>query len=366
MLISQQKLSIKYGGAIVGKDERRLVDYLRRKSEIDKAVVTRRIAPSEDLMRKSINFLRDYLGAMDIPSDEDGLIRFVIDTFERKQQHYQSLLDNFYANYRYPEKELVVKARDLMNDVLSQRKDNVALLTRMVQRQDDLLDSSEDLEGVELFFKSQRVVFDDARTQMDRVSKERDYFATDAETQEVFKAISTILNMPKPYDKIGELPELVGKVKAAYISLLDMKKDEVAENIRQCMQDVHQLASDAHDAGNLLHQADDYFVGKRDAAKAATSLTELDAMITQLLNYKDNVCRRMEVMVASKHQDNNANSGSGASGAAPKTTKITSVRRYDLCSVKRLQSKEDIDKYVEGIREKLYQTLENCDGVQIN
>lgn len=365
-LISQQKLSIKYGGAIVGKDERRLVDYLRRKSEIDKAVVTRRIAPSEDLMRKSINFLRDYLGAMDIPSDEDGLIRFVIDTFERKQQHYQSLLDNFYANYRYPEKELVVKARDLMNDVLSQRKDNVALLTRMVQRQDDLLDSSEDLEGVELFFKSQRVVFDDARTQMDRVSKERDYFATDAETQEVFKAISTILNMPKPYDKIGELPELVGKVKAAYISLLDMKKDEVAENIRQCMQDVHQLASDAHDAGNLLHQADDYFVGKRDAAKAATSLTELDAMITQLLNYKDNVCRRMEVMVASKHQDNNANSGSGASGAAPKTTKITSVRRYDLCSVKRLQSKEDIDKYVEGIREKLYQTLENCDGVQIN
>ncbi len=365
-LISQQKLSIKYGGAIVGKDERRLVDYLRRKSEIDKAVVTRRIAPSEDLMRKSINFLRDYLGAMDIPSDEDGLIRFVLDTFERKQQHYQSLLDNFYANYRYPEKDVVTKARDLMTDVLSQRKDNVALLTRMVQRQDDLLDSSEDLEGVELFFKSQRVVFDEARTQMDRVSKERDYFATDAATQEVFKAISTILNMPKPYDKIGDLPELVGKVKAAYTSLLDMKKDEVAENIRQCMQDVHQLASEAHDAGNLLHQADDYFVGKREAAKAATSLTELDAMITQLLNYKDNVCRRMEIMVASKQQDNNANSGSSASGAAPKTTKITSVRRYDLCSVKRLQSKEDIDKYVEGIREKLYQTLENCDGVQIN
>ena len=251
-----------------------------------------------------------------------------------------------------------------MNDVLSQRKDNVALLTRMVQRQDDLLDSSEDLEGVELFFKSQRVVFDEARTQMDRVGKERDYFATDAATQEVFKAISTILNMPKPYDKIGDLPELVGKMKAAYTSLLDMKKDEVAENIRQCMQDVHQLASEAHDAGTLLHQADDYFVGKREAAKAATSLTELDAMITQLLNYKDNVCRRMEIMVASKHEEHNT--GSSPAGAKPQTPKITSVRRYDLCAVKRLQSKEDIDKYVEGIREKLYQTLENCDGVQIN
>ena len=42
------------------------------------------------------------------------------------------------------------------------------------------------------------------------------------------------------------------------------------------------------------------------------------------------------------------------------------LRRYDLCSVKRLQSKEDIDRYVDGIREKLLKTLESCDGVQIN
>ena len=154
-LIAQQKISIKYGGAIVGKDERRLVDYLRKRSEIDKAIVTRRIAPSEDLMRKSINFLRDYLGAMDIPSDEDGLIRFVLNTFEEKQKHYEALLET-YQQAKYPEREVVETARSLVADVLSQRKDNVALLSRMVQKQDDLLDSMEDMEDIELFFKSQR------------------------------------------------------------------------------------------------------------------------------------------------------------------------------------------------------------------
>ena len=364
-LISQQKISIKYGGALVGKDERRLVDYLRKKSEIDKAVVTRRIAPSEDLMRKSIAFLRDYLGAMDIPSDEDGLIRFVLDTFTQKQEHYQELLDKAYSEFRYPEKEVVTKARDLMNDVLSQRRDNVALLTRMVQRQEDLLDCSEDMEGVEFFFKSQRSVYDEARRQMDRVNKERDYFASDADALEVFHTIATILAQPKPYDRIGELPELIQKVKTAYSGLLDLKKDEVAENIRQCMQDVHQLATEARDAGVLLRQADDYFVGKREAAKNASSLTELDAMITQLLTYKDNICRRMEVMSAS-HQERTTPVGTGTAQPAPKMPKITTLRRYDLCSVKRLQSKEDIDRYVDGIREKLLKTLESCDGVQIN
>ena len=363
-LIAQQKISIKYGGAVVAKDDRRLVDYLRKKSEVDKAVVARRIAPSEDLMRKSISFLRDYLGAMDIPSDEDGLVRFVLNTFETKLAHYQGLLDQ-YAQNRYPEKEQVTAARDLAQDILSQRKDNVALLNRMVQKQDDLLDSSEDMEGVELFFKSQRTVFDEAIKQMNRVSRERDYFATDPDTQEVFRTISGILAMPKPYNRIGELPELIGKVKAAYQALLELKKEEVAETIRQCMQDVHQLAGEARDAGALLKQADDYFAGKRDAAKEALSLTELDAMITQLLNHKDTVCKRMEVMAAPAPEPQAKESGE-AKQPAPAPKKIATVRRYDLCSVKRLQSRDDIDAYVEGIRQKLYQTLESCDGVQVN
>lgn len=363
-LISQQKISIKYGGAIVGKNERRLVDYLRKKNEIDKAIVTRRIAPSEDLMRKSINFLRDYLGAMDIPSDEDGLIHFVLNTFEEKEKHYNGLLEA-YKQVRYPEREVVENARNLVSDVLSQRKDNVAFLSRMVQKQDDLLDSVEDMEGVELFFKSQRPVYDEARRQMEKIRKERDYFATDADAQEVFRQISTILAMPKPYDRIGELPELIRKAKAAYNNLLDIKRDEVLENVRQCMQDVHQLASESYNAMALQRQADDYFVGKREAAKEASSLTELDAMITQLLGYKDNICRRMEVMTADNHpQLLKENAPAGMSTLKPK--KITSIRRYDLCTVKRLQSKEDIDKYVEGIREKLLKTLENCDSIQIN
>ena len=363
-LIAQQKISIKYGGAVVTKDDRRLVDYLRKKSEVDKAVVARRIAPSEDLMRKSISFLRDYLGAMDIPSDEDGLVRFILNTFETKLAHYQWLLDQYDQN-RYPEKEQVTAARDLAQDILSQRKDNVALLNRMVQKQDDLLDSSEDMEGVELFFKSQRTVFDEAVKQMNRVSRERDYFATDPDTQEVFRTISAILAMSKPYNRIGELPELIGKVKAAYQALLELKKEEVAETIRQCMQDVHQLAGEARDAGTLLKQADDYFAAKREAAKEALSLTELDAMITQLLNHKDTVCKRMEVMAAPAPEPQSKESGKEEQ-PAPAPKKIATVRRYDLCSVKRLQSKDDIDAYVEGIRQKLYQTLESCDGVQVN
>ena len=368
-LVAQQKISIKYGGAVVGRNERRLVDYLRKKNEIDKAVVTRRIAPSEGLMRRSIHFLRDYLGAMDIPSDEDGLIRFVTATIESRREHYQKLIDDFYSRERYPEREAVTAARDLMQNILSQRKDNVALLTRMVQKQDDLLDSSEDLENIEMFFKSQRPVFDEARKQLERVNKERDYFAADAAALDVFKTISSILSMPKPYGRIGELPELLVTVREKYDTLLDDKRALVAETIRQGMEDVHQLnseageAGEAHSARTLLLQADDWFAKKREMLKEAASLTELDAMITQVLNYKDNICRKMEFLTVDSQP-----TISPSQNIVPisKPKKITTLRRYDLCSVKRLQTQADIDKYVEGIREKLLQALADCDGIQIS
>ena len=360
-LIIQQKIQIKYGGSIVGKDERRLVDFLRKKTEIDKAIVARRIAPSEDLMRKSIEFLREYLNIMDIPADEDGLIRFVVSTFETKLTHYQDLLEKEYSRERYPEKELVVAARDLMNDIVSQKKDNVALLTRMVQKQDALVDSAEDLENVETFFHSQRVIFDSARQMQTDLAHEKDYFATDTEAMDAIKEINAILSMPKPYRRIKDLSELMQKVKQSKETLLSFKKEEVLGMIVQCMGDIHTLAGAAYNAPEQIKKSDDYFTDKKKEASEATSLIVLDAMITQLLNYKDTVCKQLEIMLHPAEPKT-----PGGPGEPPKTVKIATVRRYDIFPVKRLQTKEDIESYLNGIRVKLFETLEDNDGIQIN
>ena len=42
------------------------------------------------------------------------------------------------------------------------------------------------------------------------------------------------------------------------------------------------------------------------------------------------------------------------------------MRRYDVFPVKRLNSREDVEQYLDGIRKKLYDTLEASDGIQIS
>jgi hypothetical protein len=213
-LIASQKIQIKYGGAVVGKDDRNLVKYLRLKSEIDKASVVRRVETPEQTLRKVVAFLRDYAGQMAIPEDEDGLTYFVTDTLTKKFERYQSLINGEYSRERYPQKETVTAARDLMNDVLSQKRDNAALLNRLLQKRDELLNSAEDMEEVETFFKSQKEVFDDAVKSERSVAVDLQLYADDGELMSVLDGIRAILAAPKPYSRIKELPELCSRLKA--------------------------------------------------------------------------------------------------------------------------------------------------------
>lgn len=357
-LIVAQKIELRYGGAVVGREDKNVVRYLRVKSEIDKVDIRRRIAPSEDELRKAISFLRKWLGKMDIAEDEDGLLTFVKETLHKKLEHYHTLLTE-YDRGRYPQKDVVQSACAVMKDILAQKNDNVALLRRLLAQQDDLLDRTEDMEDIETFFKSQRHIFDAARDLQNRVQNERDYFTIDPTTNNHIRDMAAILEMTKPYGKMKDLPTLMHHINTAYGVLLAQKKEEVHGIITLFMGDVHTLADVGSKAGDEVKKSDDQFRAYKQKVTEATTLMELDAMITRLQNYKDQVCKRIESLLYAPQP-------SRAGEEKPKPQKIAHVRRYDVFPVKRLTSKEDVDGYLDGIRKKLYDTLAANDSVQIN
>lgn len=356
-LIVSQKIEIRYGGAVVGKDDKNLVRYLRMKSEVDKASVSRRIAPSEEDMRKTVKFMRDWLGQMSIAEDEDGLLTLVKDTLNEKKNRYEALIAE-YNHDRYPQKEVVIQARDLMIDILSQKNNNVALLKRLLTKQDDLINVSEDMEEIEIFFKSQREIFDSARKLQDALQNEIDYFAADTETSRKIKEIGDILAMQKPYGRIKDLPVLMQEIKRANGALVEKKIEQVHEIIDQFINDIHSLAGSNSKTSDEVNKSDSHFASYKQKASAATSLTVLDAMITQLQNYKDQIFRQIESKI---HEDNIQDDDSGT-----KNYKIVYMKRNEVFPVKRLSSCDEVDSYINTVRDKLYKALEENDGIQIN
>lgn len=343
-LISIQKATIQYGGSVIQPSDKHIPDYLRRKTEIDKTLVSRRTAISDALMKKSREFLKEYFNTMDLPSDEDGLIAYVLDSFSAERDKLQVLLDNQYSIKAYPDRPVVENGIKLCNDLLAHKKDNTALLNKLISMQDDFLDLNEDMADVHAFFKNQRVIFDSANNMVDSLATETEYLQAEQEATRALAQIRAILKMQKPYKSISELPALIQKVQAIYGQLLDLKKEDVYAEIQAAMGEIHQTAQ--FDQKEIVAKADSALMAKKTAASNATNLTMLDAMKIQIFSIRQQYLKAL--MVEEK----------------PNVDTIT-ANRSSICYTIKLESEADVDKYVADIKEKLMGMLDGHDVLHI-
>ena len=362
-LVFEQKVSIHYGGKQLGKEDKNLIDCLRRKSETEKTIVRLRTEPTEQQVRDSIAFLREWLVVMDIPGDKDGLVGFVKDELGKKRDHYTNLLDN-YSRGSYPQKATAEAARELMVDVLSQEEDEVALLERLLAKKDDISASTKAMKALETFFDgSQRKIFDEAAKLLADIEDERAYFAHDPETTGKLNALTEILQAAEPYSRIKDLTDLMQGVRAAHKALLEKKRVEVQGAIKQCETDI--LALDL--PAGLVKEAEAEYAGRAKDTAKAQNLMKLDAMVAQAQTYKDRLCSRAEAAEAAEAQVQKMRETPGTpdGGKKPKQNKIAQLRRADVFPAKTLATRQDVDGYLDGVRQKLYETLDASGGVQI-
>lgn len=346
-LIASQKLVLKYGGAVVPSGDKKITEYLRKKTEIDKAIIAFKVAPPTALIKKCREFLSDYhnctLGA--IPDDEDGLVRYITDKFDAERTELRERLEKEYALSAYPGKNVVENGAALCDKLLAQKNDSIALLKKAVEMQDDFLDFSENISDVDTFFRVQKSIFDSARAQAELADTEKEYFQAEDNALSAIAKIREILAMPKPYKHISELPELVQQVQDTYAKLLMQKREEVLGEIRAAMGEIHQTA-DTLKQGNIVQRADAALTEKRTAAEHAEKLTSLDAMKIQIGNIRQQYLQKLVVV------------------AEPDVDTVT-MSRSTICHTMQLKSEADVDKYVAEIRKTLLQKLDGHDVLHI-
>ena len=347
-LISVQKVSLQYGGSTIQPSDTHIPDYLRRKNEIDKTIVVQRTEADPVLIKKARELLKEFFNTMDLPSDEDTLISYVISSFTAERDKLQSLLANQYASKTYPDKSVVENGVKLCNELLSQKKDNTALLKKLIAMEDAFLDHNDDMADVLAFFKNQRTIFDSASALLGKLSSEQDYLQAEREATGAMSQIKAILNMPKPYKKISELPNLIHTVETAYGQLLELKKQDVYAEIEAAMGEIHQTAD--LDQKNTVIKADSVLDAKKKAAAEATTLTQLDAMKIQIASIRQ---QYLKALVIPPVQPD-----------GPKID-IVSANRSSVCYTAKLKSEADIDQYVAEIKEKLMDMLEGHDVLHI-
>lgn len=366
LLINQQKVTIKYGGATIQPDDPKLPDMLRKKNEIGKTSISIRQAVTAVKMKAVKELLREFFDVMDVPDDEDGLVAYIVKKFEELKTHYETLNQRYTSGRRYPDQGKVQQAMQLVADVLSQKKDNIALIDRMLKLEDKLFDTKEDLQAVEGFFKNQVQVFDAAAQMEENLRNELDYLSYEPDANNALNKIRLIVAVQGgfSYQKIPELNGLMATVREGHGRLLKAKRAEVEDMITQCMGAVHQAANGDFKANDLVARADEFYIQQKQKVQDYQSLALLDGLIPPMLQYKDNTLERIETLLAPPAPPKPPVHTAG--GATPPVKKV--IRPYNrsiIFPAKKLETMEDVDDYVEKIREQLKQLLKNCDGIQL-
>lgn len=369
MLIYDQKVTIKYGGETIQPTNPKLPDMLRKKSEIGKTQIAKRQVIAAAKMREAKELLREYFDMMDVPDDEDGLIRFIVDKFEEQKVHVEELNER-YKGKKYPDHKPVQEALRLVDDILSQRKDNMALINGVIDRSVDLRDNKDDMQDVEDFFKNQVQIFDAAVEMEAELKYDLSYLKEDDEANgalnEIRKIVVVDAEKSSVYNRIPELNGLMDTVRKGHDRLLEKKREEVLEIIRQCLEDIHTLASDAPETRAVSGRADHAFDEKKKQVKELKSLQLLDGLKPQIWNLKDDIVGEMEATKRSVEpaKEEATEAADEPRGYNKPAVKMQTMYRQSF-PAKTLQSREDIEAYVERIRAQLTIMLANCDGIEI-
>lgn len=370
-LIYDQKVTVKYAGTTMQPGNPKLPDMLRKKSEIGKTSISRRQVVSITKMKEVKEFLREYYDIMDVPDDEDGLISFIVKKFTVQKQHYEDLNLRYFGHI-YPDHAVVSAAIQLMDDVLSQQKDNIALIDCIIKKEDALDENLRKMQHVEAFFKNQVTIFDEAVQMEAELHHDLDYLSHEPESDSALDQIRLICMIQAggnfDYKRIPELNSLMTTVTRGHKRLLKAKRDELLEIVRQCMEAIHTVQGGNVDTKNIIQAADNFYSQKKQQINELNSLALLDGLLPPMLQYKDTAVDRLETAAKlpaapSKSSDSPADSGQTPFSAPKKVYK--QLNRSIVFPAKKLESEAEIDDYVEKIRSSLKQLLNNCDGIRI-
>ncbi len=361
-LLVQGRAKLRYAGAALDLGSPKAIDCLRKKSEVRKATIERRVFVSEATRLTAREAVMDFCHASDVPTGEDELTKHACELLVARRGELKRLLDVEYRGHEYPGRSEVANAIELLDEVLSAGPDPTDLLPVIARKDDDLADAAEGLEDVEGFFSNQRELFDRALRLVKRMAPEHEYLDSNEEAAQALATIKDVLSQQRPYRRIRELVPACQTVEDAYNGLLSAKKTDMLDQVKDMYEDIKAYAESKDVQLSAIAQTE---LERRNSVNTSTSLTALDALKTKLSNDQRTFYADVDREVERRNRPKTPVSTTTSAPEPPKV-RVRRLGRERICPPKRLTNEDEVNAYVEEIRSRLLEALDGNDAIQLS
>ena len=348
-----------------GEDE--IIGFITKKAFAEKLLMEERVRVSDKDKKAVRDVMKEAFGATVSSEDEDTIMK----NFQRFAQNKIDEIERLevkYTQYSYPGRKVLSIGKNLMQSVI-QIQSAIEFFTTVSRKRDEFLDFAEDYEPIKVFFGGEQSVIFARALDMLAIYDDSKTYIVDAELEDIVAQMRSITRQEKPYFNIPKLPELREKFMSCYGDILQQQSAPVLDSIGQAMKRVLDVLSTKAYNDKKRAAYIEKFQEIKEGAEHCNNVSTLrsfadkaEALKLRLLNEMDELDNELAAQKAEKEGAKQATSADKVDGApAPvkiRKTKNVSIKMMTGTASWRLESKEDIDRYINSLRKTLEAQLD--------
>lgn len=363
-LFSQQRISLIMNSEMISlrthKPEE-IFKFLTGKDYREKVLVEKKKETPEKKLKSARLILKDVFNTVESPTNDETIHDTFIVQANNKLTIIKDCLTYYRSNTRYPGKQVLEDARELIIDTIS-IKSMDQFFDHVFKHEYDFTEMGEETYNVIQFFNTQKSYFDEA-VKTYNIFESNKNFITDDELINIAENIHKILNMVNPYSHIKDLPQLRDDFLEKHEKIISTEKLTPQNDIKLELNEVIKVLNEDYEyKDELIAKYETKFVNNFDNLSKkldkATEISVIRGVSDEAFNLKIKCLKDINKFKKSKN---------------PEPENPEDEIKYIDLSVKFIASKSNIkiendkelDTFLEKIRTEVKKRLEDNDVVNL-
>ena len=330
-----------------------------------KIVIRKRETSDPKVIQNALSLGKELFAEMG-PDGEDGLTTFLqtrLKGWQTALHGYKQLADTG----TYPGGDEITQGLTLINPLLAD-KDSKKFIERFNTLKNDLLDLADHFHDLEHFYDHQKPTWEKLRKshvafQLNRLELEKD-----AQAGPALKRMHEILSAKSPYGLIKEADALINTVNAVNSSLLTGRRAQAIAKIDAVIATLNKDVAAAQGEAGLRSACLKPLEALKEQVQKEESLAHITQAESEAVKEFDVAVGRIEDFLrklAEQKKPKDDGSGNVTPPPPPVVKKQRVVKPADIVKTTYLETSDDVNGFLDALRQELEQAIANNERIQI-
>jgi hypothetical protein len=328
-----------------------------------KIVLVKRHSSDPKALQNARSLGKDLFAEMG-PDGEDGLFNFL----QTKLKDWQASLSSYKPlaeTGNYPGKDEISDGLVLVNKLLLD-KDSFKFIERFNTVKKDLLDLADQYHDLEHFYDHQKPTWEKLRRANEKYQLNRLELERDAQAGPALKRMQEILSARGPYGIIKEADALINTVNAVNSSLLTGRRTQAIAKIDSHIATLNKDVAAAQGEASLRTACIKPLDVLREQVEREESLAHITQAEGEAVKEFDFAVGRIEEFLRKlAEQKKPKDDGSGNVMPTPVVKKQRIVKPADIVKTTYLETSNDVNGFLDALRQELEKAIANNERIQI-